>query len=114
MTNRKISLLMVLLILCSSGVSYADNHNYYKEDMNRLQYVLDGNDYYPRSQYVLDENHYRPTEIVHHTCGLGGTNCAECRYKTLIKPCGCILYVYICCCGSEMSVEYLLCPEHYK
>lgn len=101
MTNKKISLLIVLLILCSSGVSYSDSHNHYKEDENNLQHVLDGDD-------------YRPTEVLHHTCGLGGTSCAECRYTVLIDSCGCAFKQYLCCCGNKTNSELIYCPTHYK
>lgn len=66
-----------------------------------------------QSQWETDEV-MTPNEILHHTCGRGGTRCYGCYHKTSNKSCGCVYYLEYCCCGKEYSFELVYCQKHKR
>ncbi|GAB6085875.1 hypothetical protein [Alkaliphilus crotonatoxidans] len=98
MLKTKLAILLVLMIFFSSSFTYAYESNTI-EHLNELDNIINCKD-------------YSPTEILHHTCGRGGSSCDDCFDQFLLKSCGCQIVTYKCCCGKVMNQIKYWCQTH--
>jgi len=103
--KRRTTAMVMLFVLLTTALIYGQGVDLQEASLYQPQDVMS------QSQLKGDDS-VTPTEILHHTCGRGGTSCYSCYHNTLIKACGCVYKSYYCCCGKSHSFEIIYCPTH--
>lgn len=126
MRKRNIAILIIVFILSSAGLTYADKYsnNYslidkYEDTLTNMEEIaaelnqkiatICNNE---RKENKNDD--YHTTEIQHHTCGDGGSSCKICYSKIHDGWCGCQMILYKCCCGKALGAKEIFCPQHRR